>query len=58
MESGNAPEKISMLSAQKIIPETIITRSKKKLKDFIKYRESRYKPLYMAGESIFLLIKR
>ena len=53
----NAPEKISMLSHKKIIPETIITRSKIEVKSFIKkYGKSVIKPLYgNGGESIFLL---
>ena len=53
----NAPEKISMLAHKKIIPETIITRSKTEVKSFIKkYGMSVIKPLYgNGGESIFLL---
>ena len=46
-----------MLSHKKIIPETIITRSKIEVKSFIKkYGKSVIKPLYgNGGESIFLL---
>ncbi len=55
----NAPEKISMLAHKKIIPPTIITRSKIEVDDFVKkYGKSVIKPLYgNGGESIFLLNK-
>tara|TARA_B100002019_G_scaffold291699_1_gene312636 strand:- start:1105 stop:2034 length:930 start_codon:yes stop_codon:yes gene_type:complete len=55
----NAPEKISMLAHKKIIPPTIITRSKIEVDNFInKYGKSVIKPLYgNGGESIFLLDK-
>ena len=53
----NAPEKISMLSYKKIIPPTVITRTKKEIDDFTKkYGKCVIKPLYgNGGESIFLL---
>tara|TARA_Y100000816_G_scaffold145752_1_gene103418 strand:- start:223 stop:1161 length:939 start_codon:yes stop_codon:yes gene_type:complete len=53
----NAPEKISMLSYKKIIPPTIITRSKGEVKNFLnKYKKCVIKPLYgNGGEGIFLL---
>ena len=53
----NAPEKISMLSFKKIIPPTIITRSKKEINVFTKKNgKCVIKPLYgNGGESIFLL---
>ncbi len=53
----NAPEKISMLAYKKIIPETIITRSKIEVDSFIKKNgKSVIKPLYgNGGESIFVL---
>ncbi len=53
----NAPEKISMLAYKKIIPPTIITRTKKEINDFIKKNgKCVIKPLYgNGGESIFLL---
>ena len=53
----NAPEKISMLSFKKIIPPTIITRSKKEINVFTKKNgKCVIKPLYCNGcESIFLL---
>jgi glutathione synthase len=55
----NAPEKISMLAHKKIIPPTIITRSKTEVESFLKkYGKSVIKPLYgNGGESIFLLNK-
>tara|TARA_B100000401_G_C52636357_1_gene638525 strand:- start:226 stop:882 length:657 start_codon:yes stop_codon:yes gene_type:complete len=55
----NAPEKISMLAHKKIIPPTIITRSKIEVDNFVKkYGKSVIKPLYgNGGESIFLLNK-
>ncbi len=56
----NAPEKISMLSFNKVIPPTIITRSKKEIDKFLKqHRRAVIKPLYgNGGESIFLLNKK
>tara|TARA_B100000401_G_scaffold436334_1_gene379615 strand:- start:77 stop:1012 length:936 start_codon:yes stop_codon:yes gene_type:complete len=56
----NAPEKISMLNFKKIIPPTIITRSKNEVDLFVKkYGKSVIKPLYgNGGESIFLLNKK
>ena len=56
----NAPEKISMLSFKKVIPPTIITRSKSEINNFLKkYGRSVIKPLYgNGGESIFLLNKK
>ncbi len=53
----NAPEKISMLAYKKIIPPTIITRTKKEINDFTKKNgKCVIKPLYgNGGESIFLL---
>ena len=56
----NAPEKISMLNFKKIIPPTIITRSKKEVDGFVKkYGKSVIKPLYgNGGDSIFLLSKK
>ena len=56
----NAPEKISMLSFKKIIPPTIITRSKNEIDKFlVRYGRSVIKPLYgNGGESIFLLDKK
>ena len=56
----NAPEKISMLAFKKIIPPTIITRSKKEVDFFVKkYGKSVIKPLYgNGGDSIFLLNKK
>ena len=55
----NAPEKISMLAHKKIIPPTIITRSKSEVESFLKqHGKSVIKPLYgNGGESIFLLNK-
>ena len=55
----NAPEKISMLAYKKIIPPTIITRSRTEVNNFQrKYGKSVIKPLYgNGGESIFLLDK-
>ena len=55
----NAPEKISMLAHKKIIPPTIITRSKTEVESFLKkHGKSVIKPLYgNGGESIFLLNK-
>ena len=42
----NAPEKISMLAYKKIIPPTIITRTKKEVDNFVeKYGKSVIKPL-------------
>lgn len=56
----NAPEKISMLAYEKIIPPTIITRAKNEVDNFTKkYGKSVIKPLYgNGGESIFLLDKK
>jgi glutathione synthase len=56
----NAPEKISMLNYKKIIPPTIITRSKREVDFFVKtYGKSVIKPLYgNGGDSIFLLNKK
>ena len=56
----NAPEKISMLKFSKIIPPTIITRSKKEVDIFVKkHGKSVIKPLYgNGGDSIFLLSKK
>ena len=53
----NAPEKISMLNYKKIIPPTIITRSKREVDYFVKkHGKSVIKPLYgNGGDSIFLL---
>ena len=55
----NAPEKISMLAFKKIIPPTIISRSKNEVDIFVKKNgKSVIKPLYgNGGESIFLLDK-
>ena len=51
----NAPEKISMLAFKKIIPPTIITRSRIEVERFIKkYNKSIIKPLYgNGGEGVF-----
>ena len=56
----NAPEKISMLSYKKIIPPTIVTRSKFEVSHFLKkYERAVIKPLYgNGGERIFLLDKK
>ena len=56
----NAPEKISMLAYNKIIPPTIITRSKTEVDRFVKKNgKSVIKPLYgNGGESIFLINQR
>mgnify|MGYP001297789715 CR=1 FL=1 len=56
----NAPEKISMLKYKKIIPPTIITRSKSEINKFInQYSTAVIKPLYgNGGEGVFLLSKR
>ncbi len=53
----NAPEKISMLAFKKIIPPTIITRSRVEVDRFIKkYNRSIIKPLYgNGGEGVFFL---
>ena len=53
----NSPEKISMLSYQKLIPPTIITRSKNEIDIFVKTNNKCViKPLYgNGGESVFLL---
>lgn len=55
----NAPEKISMLAFKKIIPPTIISRSKNEVDIFVKKNgKSVIKPLYgNGGDSIFLLDK-
>lgn len=56
----NAPEKISMLNFKKIIPPTIITRSRNEVDRFLKkYGKSVIKPLYgNGGDSIFLLSRK
>ena len=56
----NAPEKISMLNYKKIIPPTIITRSRIEVDRFIqKHGKSVIKPLYgNGGDSIFLLSRK
>ena len=53
----NAPEKISMLAYKKIIPPTVITKSKEEVFKFVKkFGKAVIKPLYgNGGESIFLL---
>tara|TARA_B100001029_G_C15033903_1_gene438853 strand:- start:428 stop:1351 length:924 start_codon:yes stop_codon:yes gene_type:complete len=53
----NSPEKISMLLYQKLIPPTIITRSKNEIDIFVKTNNKCViKPLYgNGGESVFLL---
>ena len=55
----NAPEKISMLKHNKIIPPTMITRSKDEINIFLsKHGTSVIKPLYgNGGEGVFLLNK-
>jgi glutathione synthase len=56
----NAPEKISMLAHQKIIPPTIVTRLKIEVDRFLdKHDKAVIKPLYgNGGEGIFLLSKK
>jgi glutathione synthase len=55
----NAPEKLLMLKFPKLIPPTIITRSRKEVEEFLKkYTKCVIKPLYgNGGEGIFFLNK-
>ncbi len=56
----NSPEKILIFDFPKLIPPTIVTRSKHQVTEFLKkYKKAVIKPLYgNGGESVFLISKK